>query len=140
MKKIISLLLIGMIVMGQTGFSFATDRPQHYSMKYYDNITPLWTNVSSVFTNIKSKGKIITASVSIQSKNSAMNVSGTLYIQQCNSGRWINKEKWTFSKKGNIDISKKYSASTGGRYRIKIDALVNNERINVLSKEEYVKL
>ncbi len=140
-KKFISLSLIGIILIGQTGFAFATNELESSNMVCYENqIMPLWTNINSVFTNIKSNGKLITALVNIQPKNKAMYVSGTMYLQQCISGRWINKAKWTFSKNGNVDLLKQYSASSGGRYRVKIEATVNKENLSLLSKEEYVRV
>ncbi len=140
-KKLVSLSLIGMMLLGQTGFSFATIDLQSDNMVCYDNqIMPLWSNVNSVFTNIRSNGKLVTASVNIRPQNKSMHVSGTMYLQQCISGRWINKAKWTFSKNGNVDLLKQYSASSGGRYRVKIEATVNKENLSLLSKEEYVRV
>ena len=140
-KKLVSLSLIGMMLLGQTGFSFATIDLQSHNMACYDNqIMPLWTNINSAFTNITSNGKLVTASVNIRPQNKAMYVSGAMYLQQYNSGRWINKAKWSFSKKGNVDLLKTHSAISGGRYRVKIEATVNKENISLLSKEEYVRV
>ena len=142
-KKLISLSFIVLIVFAQSTFAFGTNenKYQYDNTAHVENhIIPLWTNTSTAYSSLESNGNIITAYANIRPKNNTMHVTGAMYLQQYNSGRWVNKAKWPFNKNSNVFLSTTYFAYSGGKYRVKIEATVNKEVISLISNEKYVKL
>ena len=98
-------------------------------------ISPMWVDADQVFPGIFSSGKKITATLNIRAKKNTTALSGTLYLEESNGGRWRTVASWTFDGTGKFRENYMYSGKSGATYRTKVVATVGTDSISKYSTE-----
>lgn len=99
----------------------------------YQNIGPLWINIHEISPYISAQGKILYSEVYIKATKSTSSISGVMYLQRYDSGRWVNVKSWSSNGTSSVVLSKTYTGSSGAIYRTRVIVTVDGERAEATS-------
>lgn len=112
---------------------------QTFTNENHQLITPLWISISIVSPDISVNGKILYPEVYIEAKSSSGSISGKMYLERYDMGRWIGVNSWNFQGTSKVFLSKSYTGISGVKYRTKVSVTVNGESTTAISRSCEVK-
>ena len=93
----------------------------------YQEITPFWNSIADISPSISAEGTTLYPEVYIKAKSSSGSISGTMYLERYDLGRWISVTSWNFKGAGNVFVSKTYRGTSGVKYRARVVVDVDGE-------------
>lgn len=101
-----------------------------------NQITPRWTQISSLDPYLRSSGKILYPEVTVEAQSSKATITGTMYLEkETSSGRWTSVRTWPIQDTGDAYVAGDYSGTSGTTYRTRVVVYVNGEKAEVTSNE-----
>lgn len=135
--KKISITAIAIAILiggGLTNVTHAIEPQNKASLSIeFQGIAPMWNNISSISSFISAQGKTLYPEVYIKAKKSTGSISGVMYLQRYNSGKWTTVASWGFGGTNNVLLSKSYTGISGGTYRTRVRVIVNGESAEATS-------
>jgi hypothetical protein len=102
-------------------------------------ITPLWSSISIVSPDISVSGKILYPEVYVEAKSSSGSISGKMYLERYDMGRWVGVTSWNFQGTNKVFLSKSSTGMSGVKYRTKVSVTVDGESTTAISRSCEVK-
>lgn len=134
-KFVTTMTLIALAVGG--GISDKTYAMEQNSLtseiKNYNIISPLWINIDDISPSISANGTTLNPSVYIKAKSSSSSISGTMYLERYDLGRWISVTSWNIKGTSNVFLSKSYIGTSGVKYRTRVVVTVDGETATATS-------
>lgn len=119
---------------GATNITYAKN-PQENPLASvaYQEITPLWNNIADISPYISSEGNTLYPEVYIKAKSTAGSISGTMYLERYDLGRWLGVTSWNFNGTSYVFLSKIYTGISGVKYRTRVVVTVDGEKAEATS-------
>ncbi|WP_313758353.1 cell agglutination protein Mam3 [Tissierella sp.] len=136
LKRIgVTTLAIALLVGGgATNATYAMElREQTLENTDYQVITPMWDNISGISPSISAEGTTLYPEVYIKAKSSSGSISGTMYLERYDLGRWISVTSWSFKGTSYVFLSKSYTGMSGVKYRTRVVVSVDGEKAEATS-------
>lgn len=137
-KKVIVAILFAMMAISVQALpvyatSFAPSKSRQ--MLEHCTISPHWISTTLVVPSISNSGRSISASILISPKESSVESSGTLYLEEYSGGYWKTAKTWSINKSGTINITKSYTGKSNMTYRVKVVVTTGSDKITAYSTE-----
>ena len=137
-KSNIQKLLVwtGIITMLSSSQVFA--RPNGVTPAIMSNqslIQPYWKEASVVQVYLTANGNSLASSLMVSAYSDSKKISGTMYLQKLNNGKWTNVTSWKISGTGDVTMERSYKGTSGVTYRVKTVVKVGTETITEYSNE-----
>ncbi|TJX60782.1 cell agglutination protein Mam3 [Soehngenia saccharolytica] len=119
---------------GITNATYAMELKEQTLTKVdYQAITPLWESISGISLSISAEGTTLYPEVYIKAKSSSGSISGTMYLERYDLGRWISVTSWNFKGTSYVFLSKSYTGMSGVKYRTRVVVTVDGEKAEAVS-------
>ena len=140
-KIVLAVLAIALLVGGGAlNTTYAATLQEQTLIKVNNQvITPLWTNISIVSPDISVSGKILYPEVYVEAKSSSGSISGKMYLERYDMGRWVGVTSWNFQGTNKVFLSKSSTGMSGVKYRTKVSVTVDGESTTAISRSCEVK-
>lgn len=140
-KIVLAVLAIALLVGGGAlNTTYAATLQEQTLIKVNNQvITPLWTNISIVSPDISVSGKILYPEVYVEAKSSSGSISGKMYLERYDMGRWVGVTSWNFQGTNKVFLSKSSTGMSGVKYRTKVSVTVDGESATATSGSCEVK-
>ena len=140
-KIVLAVLAIALLVGGGAlNTTYAATLQEQTLIKVNNQvITPLWTNISIVSPDISVSGKILYPEVYVEAKSSSGSISGKMYLERYDMGRWVGVTSWNFQGTNKVFLSKSSTGMSGVKYRTKVSVTVDGESATAISRSCEVK-
>ena len=137
-KRNIQKLLIwtGIITMLSSSQAFARNNGvPPVIMSNQSLIQPYWKEASIVQVYLTASGNSLGSSLMVSAYSDSAKISGTMYLQKLNNGKWTNVTSWKISGTGDVTMEKSYKGTSRVTYRVKTVVKVGTETITEYSSE-----
>lgn len=141
-KTVITVIAIALLVGGGGAINttYAAKLQEQTLIKVNNQmITPLWNNISIVSPDISVSGKILYPEVYVEAKSSSGSISGKMYLERYDMGRWVGVTSWNFQGTNKVFLSKSSTGMSGVKYRTKVSVTVDGESATATSGSCEVK-
>ena len=140
-KIVLAVLAIALLVGGGAlNTTYAATLQEQTLIKVNNQmITPLWNNISIVSPDISVSGKILYPEVYVEAKSSSGSISGKMYLERYDMGRWVGVTSWNFQGTNKVFLSKSSTGMSGVKYRTKVSVTVDGESATATSGSCEVK-
>lgn len=119
---------------GSANATYATEPQQQLLERIdYQEITPLWNSIADISPSISVEGTTLYPEVYIKAKSSSGSISGTMYLERYDLGRWISVTSWNFKGTSYVFLSKSYTGMSGVKYRTRAIVTVDGEKAEAIS-------
>lgn len=134
-KKILTLSAIALLVSGiVTKAIYAEERTeQPLTDGNHQVVAPMWSNISIISPDISSNGGILYPEVYVEAKSFSGLISGKMYLERYDTGRWLGVTSWNINGTGSVFLSKSYIGFSGVAYRTRVSVNVDGEIAEAVS-------
>lgn len=134
-KKILTLSAIALLVIGiVTKAIYAEERTEQLLADgIHQVIAPMWSSISIISPDISSNDRILYPEVYVEAKSFSGLISGKMYLERYDTGRWLSVTSWNFNGTGNVFLSKSYTGISGVVYRTRVSVNVDGEMAEAVS-------
>jgi hypothetical protein len=134
-KKILTVSAIALLSSGiVTEAIYAEERTEQSLVNGgHQVIAPMWSNISFISPDISSNGKILYPEVYIEAKSFSGSISGKMYLERYDTGRWLGVTSWSINGTGSVFLSKSYTGVSGVAYRTRVSVNVDGETAEAVS-------
>ena len=98
-------------------------------------IQPYWKEASVVQVYLTANGNSLGSSLMVSAYSDSSKISGTMYLQKLNNGKWTNVTAWKISGTGDVTMERSYNGTSRVTYRVKTVVKVGTETITEYSNE-----
>lgn len=99
-----------------------------------EGITPFYRDIASSKASLTVTNKVATCTSAIKAKDADNIIEVTMILRKESSGSWVDIKKWTGTGKKNVRISRNFSLSSSGKYRVIARGTVKDPQGKVLEK------
>lgn len=111
----------------------AYDAPTVGTME--NSIRPMLVDTEHALVRISYSGGMLTASLSVTTKDDSIASKGTLYMEKYSGGKWIAVRTWTINKTGDFRLAPSVKGTRGNTYRVRADFYTGADHICSVSEE-----
>lgn len=127
-KTIITAVAVALLIGGNfASASVACAMESQGAEVEHQIITPYWNEINNINVDISSNNTTLYPEVYIKAKKSTNSISGTMYLEKYNSGKWTSVSSWNITGTGDVFLSKSYKGTSGYKYRTRVVVTVNGE-------------
>ena len=98
-------------------------------------IQPYWKEASVVQVYLTANGNSLGSSLMVSAYSDSKKISGTMYLQKLNNGKWTNVTSWKISGTGDVTMERSCKGTSGVTYRVNTVVKVGTETITEYSNE-----